>query len=101
MSLNTFHSYLVYSEYPLLLPPLQLNFSQIALTEDTDSYSYSHQLPYPPSRQVRVLPGRMSSSVAIVFNISILDSKSREIERSNFIPFAPLKCEFPEICHTQ
>ena len=67
----------------------QLRYTQVALTQDTDSdayTSYSHRLVYPPCKRFFIEPKAAAS--AIKCNITVIDSQ-RELCRLLVVPFAP------------
>lgn len=58
----------------------------MALTQDTDSDSYSHRPVYPPCKRFFIEPKAAAS--AIKCNITIVDSQ-QELCRLLVVPFAP------------
>ena len=67
----------------------QLRYTQVALTQDTDSdayTSYSHRLVYPPCKRFFIEPKAAAS--AIKCNITVIDSQ-RELCRLLVVPFSP------------
>ena len=63
----------------------------MALTQDTDSDSYSHRLVYPPCKRFFIEPKAAAS--AIKCNITIVDSQ-QELCRLLVVPFAPKRGNF-------
>ena len=67
----------------------QLRYTQVALTQDTDSdayTSYSHHLVYPPCKRFFIEPKAAAS--AIKCNITVIDSQ-RELCKLLVVPFSP------------
>ena len=64
----------------------QLRYTQVALTQDTDSDSYSHRPVYPPYKRFFIEPKAAAS--AIKCKIAVVDSQ-RELCRLLVVPFSP------------
>ena len=76
-----------------------MSYTEVALTEDTDDYSYSHRLSYPPHRIVNILPMRDRTSSAVQFELVIKDPGLKCIKNLHFIPYAPWKCKLHSIVY--
>ena len=79
---------LIYFSPPHSPPHLfwQLRYTQVALTQDTDSDSYTHRPVYPPCKRFFIEPKAAAS--AIKCNITVVDSQ-QELCRLLVVPFSP------------
>ncbi len=70
-----------------LSPPSQLSYSQVALTQYTDTDSFSHRPVYPPHAMFFIEP--RNAIGAVKCSISVTDSRSDVLFRCLVVPYAP------------
>ena len=73
--------------HELILSP-QLRYSQVALTQDTDSDSYSHSPTYPPRERFFIEP--KSAATAVKCHLAVADQQ-RELCSILAVPYTPRK----------
>ena len=67
----------------------QLKYAQLALTQDTDSDSYSLLFAYPPHESFFIEPKNAVGAVRC--RISVADFQGRELVSTLVVPFSPKK----------